>query len=415
MPNTLREKYKVEKSNIEEAYEYALGLKYNIEYEKRVDDTFISLANLFKEMYPHVKIEPPRGREKSKQSVKNKIEKLEMERLCKLYAIGEISDKEILNLYILILNKERKIKINELKNIFNGEIENLKEIDRIMQEEEIEEHTKTAILRIANTRFIQGNREDLQTELDEKYGEAAAEKTKQLKDNLLHWECIKNINDETRKKLHSPHEYLKVKDLRAFKFVVANVPDTIQTDNETLKELIEKRKQAPKEEQTKYNDLCCIELTKDFVDKLINDEEILEKLNVDILPDGHKHKQKQNGYIAEHIKFCFKDHPEYTFEMQLRSIYREDMSRANGKAAHDKRSGKKRRFPSTEDRKSFITELEETLPQYKMLKSENGKFKLEKCSKFESMLEYFLGYVNLDSKPFKKAIQYIEEEEQKQK
>ena len=58
MLNTL-EKYKINKSNIDKAYEYHLGLKQNKEYEQMVDDTFLSLVNLFISRYPNVKIEIP--------------------------------------------------------------------------------------------------------------------------------------------------------------------------------------------------------------------------------------------------------------------------------------------------------------------------------------------------------------------
>ena len=224
-----------------------------------------------------------------------------------------------------------------------------------------------------------------------------------------------NLSKEEIEKLHSPLEYLKVKDLRAFKFVIVDVPDDIQTENRELKQAINKRKKASNQEKSKYNDLCCIELTKDFASKLMNDNELLEKLNLEILPEGYKHKQKDNGYIAEHIKFCFKNHPEYIFEMQLRSIYREDISRANGKAAHDKRLGKKREIPNIEDKKTFIENLKYILPEYKMLKYENKEFKLYKCSMLENMLEYFLGYVNLDSKEYKKALEYVKENEEIEK
>ena len=67
MLNNLKERCKIKKTNIDKAYEYSLGLRHNEEYEKMVDDIFLQFANLFKEMYPNVSIEPPRGRVKSKK------------------------------------------------------------------------------------------------------------------------------------------------------------------------------------------------------------------------------------------------------------------------------------------------------------------------------------------------------------
>lgn len=415
MQNSLREKYRVEKSNIEKSYEYHLGLKNNEEFEKRVDDTFLAFANLLKSTYPNIAIETPRLREKSNKSLKNKIIKLEIERLCKLYAIGEITDEEKESLYNLIISKLNNVDENLIKDIFNGKIDDLECIDKIMRLEEVETHDKTAILRILNANFIKQNKEELSEELEEKYGLAAAKQTNSLVNNILHWECIQNLDEDMLRKLHSPSEYLCVKDIRGFKFVIANIPENFQTDNKYLKDLINKRKEASLNEKLKYNDLCCIELEKEFVNKLISNKELLESLNIEILPGGYKHKQKQNGYIAEHLKFFYKDHPEYIMEMQLRSTYREDLSRANGKAAHDKRSGKKRVFPSVENKREFIEDIKNGVPKYKILRIKENEFELYECSMGENMLEYFLGYVDLDSKEYEKAMEYIEEYEEENK
>ena len=105
--------------------------------------------------------------------------------------------------------------------------------------------------------------------------------------------------------------------------------------------------------------MCCIELEKDFANYLLNSPELLKQMNIEIPNDGYKRKNKENGYIADHIKFHYIDHPEYTFELQLRSIYREELSRANGPAAHNKRSGKERIFPSVENKEEFLKELKE--------------------------------------------------------
>ena len=108
-----RKKYKVPKSNVEKSYEYQLGLKSNEEYEKRVDSTFVQIITLFKSMYPNVTIETPVGREKSNKSLLTKIENLEIERLCKLYAIEGLSEQEKVELYEAILKSidYRKEKI----------------------------------------------------------------------------------------------------------------------------------------------------------------------------------------------------------------------------------------------------------------------------------------------------------------
>lgn len=415
MQNSLRKKYRVEKSNIEKSYEYHLALKNNEEFEKRVNDTFLAFANLLEKIYPNVKIDTPRLREKSNRSLKNKIVKLEIERLCKLNAIGEITEEERQSLFNLVIDKVNLKDKTIVYDIINGRIEDLNQINQLMESENVESHDKTDLLRILNTNLIKQDKKELSVELEERYGQTAAIRTNDLANNILHWECIERLDEDMIQKLHNPLEYLSVKDLFGFKFVIADVPDDIKTDNKDLKELINKRKEANENEKIKYSDSCCIELEKDLVNKLMNNESLLKKLNLDILPGGYKHKQKQNGYIAEHVKFFYRDHPEYIFEMQLRSIYREDISRARGKAAHDKRSGKQRIFPSTENSRLFIKDIKNIVPQYKILNRKEEQFELQKCNLAQNMLEYYLGYVDLCSDEYKKAIEYIEEYEQENK
>ncbi len=416
MVNSLRQTYKVETNNIEKSYAYQLGLKNNKEYENRVDASFLALVNVFHEMYPEVKIGAPRGREKSEKSLQDKIKKLEIERLCKLYAIEGISPKEQKTLCELVQENMKKEKQRLVEKLFFAPLENLEDLETCMQDEEIMDTMKTALLRVTKTRLQRENvqnKEPLLEKIEKNYGQTAVKITGQQKDNLLHWECIENLEEETKNKLHNPFEYLRVKDLRGIKIVVTEVPDSIQTNNEELKELIEKRKRASKQEKVKYDDLCCIALSKDFVNQLMQKEELLERLNIQFLPEGYKHKEKQNGYIAEHVKFCYRDHPEYTFELQLRSMYREDLSRANGKAAHDKRAGKRRVFPSMENKQNFIEKMRFMLPKYTLLKRDNGKnsFSIYKCKMLENALEYYLGYITISDEEYEKAIQYIEEEE----
>lgn len=397
MLNTL-EKYKINKSNIDKAYEYHLGLKQNKEYEQMVDDTFLSLVNLFISRYPNVKIEIPRGREKSRKSLKEKIEKLEIERLCKLFAIEGISKEKYDNLYNILLSKIGNEYEEDLNQICYSKIQNLDLLNNMLKND-IPDNMKTALLRITKSRLqkedIQNN-EQMQLEIEEKYGITAVKRTNELKDNLLHWECIENIkNDENEiRKLHSPTNYLKVKDLRAFKIIITGLQDS--------------KKQTS-------DDAEALEIAENYANFLLENKDILDKMNIEVLEDGYKHKSKQNGYRAEHLKFSYKNHPEYIFEFQIRTTYREDLSRANGTAAHDKRSGKKRLFPKSDNKDEFLEQLKYSLPKYTMLKHEADGYKIYKCNMLEDMLEYYLGYIKLDSNEYKQAIKFIKEDLEQEK
>lgn len=443
MAENLREKYKVNKTNIEQAYEYQIGLKNDPEYEKRVINTFLQIANLFKEKYPKISMEAPRGRKKSNLSIKTKIENLEIERLCKLYAIEGIDKEEKKELYELILKTTNNKEKDKIEEILFGPINNLNNINRIMKQEEIPEKTKTALLRIAKIKLQSEqsiDNEKLQEELDKNYGVKKVEQTKQYKDDLLKWKDIEQITPNTINKIHRPLEYLKIKDTWGVKLIIGEVPDDLDTNNEEIKKIIQERKLVEKilqerensldsteinEEESElikklqklkinYDDLSGLELAKEFAFELMNNKELLKKMNLKVLPEGYKHKEKQNGYRAEHIKFCYADKPEYTLELQLRSIYREDLSRVNGPAAHDKRSGKKRILPNAKTKREFIEQAREIIPEYILLKIRNGKFEPHKCSMAENMLEYYLGYVDLNQNEYKRVIQYAREKEQEQ-
>lgn len=428
MIDTIKSRYKVDKSPEQISYEQQVGLKHNEEYKQRVEQTFLQIVNLFIDRYQGVSIEPPRGREKSLRSLKGKIDKLEIERLCKLYVIEGITLEEKQRLCNLIISKieknseiDRTEEIKEaINNLFYGKIKSFEQIQDLVKEKQLSDNMKTACLRVAKIRLQNGElekNEKIINNIEEQYGRRAAIREKKIEKNLLHWECVEKMQEdrEIQEKLHKPMEYLKAKDLRAFKIVIANVPDDLNTENIRIQRIIEKRKKASTKEMKKYNDMCCIEVEKDFANYLLNNPELLKSLNVEIPRDGYKRKDKENGYIADHIKFHYIDHPEYTFELQLRSMYREELSRANGPAAHDKRSGKERIFPNTEDKQEFLKELKERTPSYTILEDRPNGYNIKRCNLMENMLEYYLGYIKLNSEEYKKAIEYVREDMEKEK
>ncbi len=428
MIDTIKSRYKVDKSPDQISYEQQLGLKHNEEYRQRVEQTFLQIVNLFIDRYQGVSIEPPRGREKSLRSLKGKIDKLEIERLCKLYAIEGISLEEKQRLCNLIISKidqnseiDRSKEIQEkINNLFYKDIKSFEQIQDLAKEKQLSDNMKTACLRVAKIRLQNGElekNEKIINSIEEQYGKEATIREKKAEKNLLHWECVEEVQEDKamQEKLHKPMEYLKAKDLRAFKIVIANVPDELKTENKRIQRVIEKRKEASTKELTKYNDMCCIEVEKDFANYLLNNPQILQDLNVEIPKDGYKRKDKENGYIADHIKFQYLDNPEYTFELQLRSIYREELSRANGPAAHDKRSGKERIFPSVENKEEFLKELKEMTPSYTILENRQNGYRIKRCNLMGNMLEYYMGYIKLNSIEYMKAMEYVKEEVEREK
>ena len=316
-----------------------------------------------------------------------------------MFAVGKITEEEYNRLYLLVKEKVDEQSQEALRKICFEEITDLDQLDQIMPKEDIIEDIKTAILRIANTKLKNASNVTLENELDEKYGRGAVARTKQLKDDILRWESIEKIeNDEEEiEKLSNPMEYLRAKDLRGFKIILCKA----DKNNRGVKISDDQR---------------CLEISKEFAKKIMNNQELLDSLDIAVQEKGgYKHKTKQNGYRAEHIKLYCKGHPNYTFEIQLRTTYREELSRANGPAAHNKRSGKERIFPDVSNKRVFLEELKQMVPKYTILEQENGKLIVRKCNLMEDMLEYYMGYVKLDSNEYIKAMEYVKEDMENEK
>lgn len=410
-------------NNIEEAYIRHIRLKNDPQFLLMVINKLMQTTLLFKKNYPNVTIETPRGRIKSNVSIKNKLKNLEIERLCKLYAVDEISndEKEFLKRALFELIKNSKEDINEIfikqiiESIFEDEIKGLDTI-RYIVNQSISEKAKTALLRITKARLQQENLDNSQ-QLQEKLGqisimhETCPVTGKKIFYDILKWKDIAEINpqmpdfEEKMRKLHNPKEYLILKDLIGMQIVVCNIPDDIETNNQELKTLLQIRKkvrelmlkkkeqignrelnqeemQEIKEIEEQYNEYtenCRIEITKEF-GTVLKDVSTLSGLDLNL--EKYKSKYKENGYRAEHLKYSLVDNPNYTFELQLRSLGCEIETKLGGKTPHSNRDGK-------EQRNIY------NLPQYFILNenSLNQSFTPHLCTKAENIDKFLRGYI----------------------
>ncbi|MBP3255796.1 MAG: hypothetical protein J6M60_04845 [Clostridia bacterium] len=383
------------------------------EYKSRVNNSLIDLVKLFYERYPNTTLDTPIARGKSLRSLKNKISKEEIERLSLLYAIRNLTQEEKDAFVKLMKEKAGEKAFDEdIDRVMNEEVTDTKLIDSIMKKDGLNGYVRMALLRITRVKISRemedlDKRETLIEDLDEKYGQKAAEKTGRLANNLMHWENVRKAmtSEIERKKINDPKAYLKAKDLRGCRLVISYVPDDLETDNEELQKLLEKRKNASKEEKTKYNDECCKALEKDFCNFLVENPEILEDMNLKLV--YRKEKNKQNGYFADHLKFSYLDNEDYTFETQVRSMHVDDISRYDGPAGHIKRDDKDRVFPDTSNKEKFIEQLKEIVPQYYYMTRNNDEYAMRECSLRENMYTYFFGYIDEDSEEYKKGIEYL--------
>lgn len=405
MSDRFKDKLVVQKGPAREAYEYAIALKNNIDFEKNTAKVFLAFTNYIKENYPDVKIDTPKLREKSPKSIRGKIRRLELERLAKLYAIEGISKRQQQSFLSITQKLLREDKVENpkkmgqmVKNLLYEPIENI-DISNLTQTlitPEINEHSQTAFLRILKTRIEQSNRKDKEEvlrQLEKEYGEEAAIREKNPEANKLRSENLEEIknNPAEIERLHKPKEYLKAKDLLAMRFVFTEVPEEGKTQK--------------KQTKVSEKDENIIRFTRQFSKDLLEDTAFLDSLGIALLPNAYKHKTKQNGYVAEHFKFYFKEHPEQIFELQLRSIYREEIAQV-GQAAHCKRAGKKRVLPEFHNLEQFYAAIRDMVPKYTIV----SQGKVNKCTWAQNAAAYFQDSIDFDSPECSKIMQVIQEE-----
>lgn len=384
MENEFKQALKVQKSPIELSDEIQFGLANNEEYDKLTDELCMAIYNYFLACNPNVSIEIPRKRIKSPKSIHEKSKSRELERLSKLYIIEGLENNEIEELYEIIKNRiQEKEQMNEneilsnIKTLLEQDIEEL-DIEVFLNNimvEQISDNTKKALLRILKSKIeksdLKGKKQILKS-LDERYGKKAAEKSGKPEDNKIQYESIEAIRkDKNRTQLlHDKMGYLKSEDLIGTRIVISD---------------------------KKYNDKEMKVISEKFINKLIRDKKFLQEHGIEVIPFSLKHKNKTNGYEAEHVKFRFINKPEYTLELQARSAYVENLSRGNGTASCEKRPGKERILPNLEDRKIFEKEIHYQVPRYTVFYKENGIYKTrEKCSMRKNVIAYYESELPID-------------------
>ena len=182
MSNNLKQRYKVNRDAVEQAFSNQLGLKRNEEYEAWADNACIKITEYFLKKYNKVNIELPKIREKSSKSLLGKIKNLQIERLSKLYAIEGLNDSDKRDLYLRI--KERILEapnldtneiLNEIKKLIYVSIDkiDIEELQRTIMVDGISKSTKTALLRILVGKIENSeipNKEEKLESIDKKYG-----------------------------------------------------------------------------------------------------------------------------------------------------------------------------------------------------------------------------------------------------
>lgn len=421
MDNNLRKNYRIKQTSVEKSFNHQIGLKNNKEYEHWADEVGKELVKYFYSQYPGVKIEIPKMREKSQRSLLGKVKNLEIERLSKLYAIEGISQEEKEELYSLI---EERIYENDdldiddtltvIREIIYGEFNphNLDSIEQTIMVDGISKSTKTALLRILMSKIINSNetydyKKHIIKYFNCEYGKTAAKRSGLEEKDIIKYQSIINLRKDEHKieRLRDANSFLKANDLRGMKIIVSAIPYDIETTNEDLKNIIEKRKEE--EDKSKYTHLGVVEIGKEFFEKIGDNTELLEKLHMQVIPCSSRHKKKENGYEAEHIKFINTDNPEFTLELQLKSEYVENMCRGEGEAAHENRPGKARVLPHAESDRELIQKLRYMTPKYKTFTRNGQEIRIQEYDMLKNVMSYFQGQIAPGSEEYEEAIRLL--------
>ena len=429
MKSTLDERYKVKQTAVEKSFARQMGLKMNKEYENWADNTGIKLIELFMKKYKGAIFEMPRIREKSPKSLLGKIKNLQIERLSKLYAVDGISKEEKEEFYSLIEERilenkdlDETLILDTVKSLVEEDITqiDIKDLEEKLMVDGISRSTKTALLRILVSKIEKSNLEnknEILQALDEEYGETAVRLGK-IEEDTIRYSSIRDLENNERKigRLRDETKFLKANDLRGMKIIVVDLPDDFETENENIKEALEKRKNAKtKEERVMFTHEAIVEIGKEFYNELGNNEELLEELDLDVIPDSNKHKKKSNGYEAEHIKFMSQKEPEYTLEMQFKSEYVENISRGEGAASHENRPGKSRILPQANTDSKLIEELNFAIPKYKIFRTEKDGIKVKEFTMLENVMGFFQGKLDTNSEEYDKLITLLSNKEKNEK
>lgn len=427
MRSAFVEKYKVEKNAVEESYEKQLALREDKSYDEITNNKAIAILNYFSKNYEGVSIEVPKKRKKSPKSIYEKCKNKELERLSKLYVLEGISSEEIEELYnlieirihekkqlddVLILKNVRKLLKDKIEDL---DIENFLKLTMVPENSASTKRTLLIILRGKIEKSDIPNKDEIIEFLDNNYGKKAEEKTGDPAKNIMRYESVEEISKDPERiaLLHDKMSYLKSEDLMGIKIVITDVPSNIKTENQYLKYILEVRDKQEKPDKRKYyNNMAMQEIARDFIENLSQNTEFLSKIGAEVIPFSKKHKKKLNGYEAYHIKIRDIDNPEYTFEIQSKSEYVENLVRGDGEASNENRPGKKRIVPSTIlGKKQFIKNIYHTVPEYTIFpKGENG-YEARKCTLLENVIGYYEKILYPGTKDYDNIVKLITSEE----
>ena len=198
------------------------------------------------------------------------------------------------------------------------------------------------------------------------------------------------------------------------KIVVSQIPDDMQTDNEEIKALLERRKKAStNQERIQLSHEIIVVMGREFFDDIENNEELLKKLNMSVIPGSSKHKKKTNGYEADHIKFLNTDEIEYTLEMQFKSGYVENKTMGSGSASHENRRGKERILPNANTDEELKQKLEYMCPKCTLFRKNNGKYEAMKLSMLQNVMSYYQEQISVGSDEYEKIYELYTKDDKK--
>lgn len=428
------------------------NLRKDSDYKNIAVENAIHLIDFFNRAYPGIEIKDPLLRVKSPKSINEKIKSLSLERASKLAAVeadipnklhnyeinhyGNVTNIDYNQVYSLLSDRiEESIdekKQPELKNILSEflfdkiSLKNLKDVEhKLLDNSKLSKNTKTALVRLYYAK-IKSSSIDLKDELIQnihaKYGTGLAQRSHDPENDLLDYSKILEIENtdydmsntnfdnhyfSKLDRLIDEPEFLRCKDLIGMQIIISSIPEGYKSQNEYINNLLDMRSKISNKNSKEYRNCdneCMNAIATDFVNNLASSSEFLNLTNSKIIRDSIKHKNKVNGYVADHIKFELAGNPDYSLELQVKSKYVDQLSKGKGSAAHCARFGKERILPtilqknnnkldniSNKDLLQFCEELEYRLPKFTVFsKNIFNKYKPTDFSLIENIGSFYM-------------------------
>lgn len=269
-------------------------------------------------------------------------------------------------------------------NISENDIDTVR--NSLLDDSRLSKSTRQAIVRlligkIYTSDLSDGKKDEMISSLEKNYGKSVAQKSRNPDSDIIKQDRIDRLESNEKfdfsseiyddeylsdhDRLLDESEFIRAKDIFGMQIIISEIPDDLETNNESIQRALDYRNTILHPSDDEYNtspdakvmyrmasQQIINEICDDFFRNHLENPEFLKSIDGKVVKMSEKHKNKTNGYIASHIKHILNVSAQpkhknnwHTIESQLKSIYVDTISHNGGSADHSARSGKERNFP----------------------------------------------------------------------